>query len=303
MIKRDQYVNALIEKQWNGKIKILTGIRRCGKSTILFDLFKQYLLNSGIKPNQIIEIPLDENKYEKLRNSDELAAYVRSKIADSSRKYYLMIDEIQYAISSDELRNKDLPVKIYGVLNEFLHMKNVDIYVTGSNSKLLSKDVSTEFRGRGDVVHIYPLSFREFYASSGMEKRDAYDEYIMYGGMPYLSVLKKDEDKYAYLSQLFDEIYFKDIEERYQIELPNVLGEMTSLLCSSVGSLTNATKISKTIKSVQNINVDRETISKYCSYLLDSFLFSEAVRYDIKGKKYFEYPRLHQEEWVNFIAL
>lgn len=290
MIKRDQYVNALIEKQWNGRIKILTGIRRCGKSTILFDLFKQYLLNSGIKQNQIIEIPLDENKYEKLRNSDKLAAYVRSKIADSSRKYYLMIDEIQYAISSDELRNKDLPVKIYGVLNEFLHMKNVDIYVTGSNSKLLSKDVSTEFRGRGDVVHIYPLSFREFYTSSGMEKRDAYDEYIMYGGMPYLSVLKKDEDKYAYLSQLFDEIYFKDIEERYQIELPNVLGEMTSLLCSSVGSLTNATKISKTIKSVQNINVDRETISKYCSYLLDSFLFSEAVRYDIKGKKYFEYP-------------
>jgi predicted AAA+ superfamily ATPase len=290
MIKRDQYVNALIEKQWNGRIKILTGIHRCGKSTILFELFKQHLLDSGVKPNQIIEIPLDENKYEKLRDSDELAAYVRSKIADSSTKYYLMIDEIQYAITSDELRNKDLPVKIYGVLNEFLHMKNVDIYVTGSNSKLLSKDVSTEFRGRGDVVHIYPLSFREFYASSGMEKRDAYDEYIMYGGMPYLSVLKKDEDKYAYLSQLFEEIYFKDIEERYQIELPNVLREMTSLLCSSVGSLTNATKISKTIKSVQNINVDRETISKYCSYLLDSFLFSEAVRYDIKGKKYFEYP-------------
>lgn len=169
-------------------------------------------------------------------------------------------------------------------------MKNIDVYVTGSNSKLLSKDVSTEFRGRGDVVHIYPLSFKEFYEASGLDKADAYDEYITYGGMPYLLNLHSDEDKYQYLDELFEEIYFKDIEERYTVMLPGVLRDLTSRLCSSIGSLTNASKISRTVNTAKKVNTDSETISMYLTYLTDSFLFSKAERYDVKGKKYFDYP-------------
>ena len=200
-----------------------------------------------------------------------------------------MIDEIQYAISSKELRSTDAPVRIYEVLNEFLSYKNVDIYVTGSNSRLLSKDISTEFRGRGDVVKVYPLSFKEYADGTGMDKRDAYDEYMMYGGMPCLAQLSSDEEKLQHLEDLSEEIY-KDIEERCQIKHPDILREMTGALCSSVGSLTNASKISRTVKSTRNLDVDPETVSSYLRYLRDAFLFSEAVRYDIKGKKYFSYP-------------
>jgi predicted AAA+ superfamily ATPase len=200
-----------------------------------------------------------------------------------------MIDEIQYAISSRELRSTDAPVRIYEVLNEFLSYKNVDIYVTGSNSRLLSKDISTEFRGRGDVVKVYPLSFKEYADGTGMDKRDAYDEYMMYGGMPCLAQLSSDEEKLQHLEDLSEEIY-KDIEERCQIKHPDILREMTGALCSSVGSLTNASKISRTVKSTRNLDVDPETVSSYLRYLRDAFLFSEAVRYDIKGKKYFSYP-------------
>ena len=290
MIKRDKYINKLIKKQWNGRVKVLTGIRRCGKSTILFELFKQYLLTIGVVEEDIISIALDQNRYASLRDPDKLAEYVRDRVRDNNRRYYLMIDEIQYSISSEELKNIDVPVKLYGVLNEFLANKNVDIYVTGSNSKLLSKDISTEFRGRGDIIQIYPFSFMEYASGTGIDKREAYDEYMMYGGMPYLTHLDSDEEKLQYLTDLFEEIYFKDIEERYQIKLPGILREMTSELCSSVGSLTNASKLSRTIKSSKNIQVDSETISSYLRYLQDAFLFSEAARYDVKGKKYFEYP-------------
>ena len=290
MIKRDNYINKIIKKQWNGRVKIITGIRRCGKSTILFDLFKQYLLASGTAEEDIISIALDQNRYAPLRDPDKLAEYIRDRTADANRQYYIMIDEIQYAISSEELRSNDAPVRIYGVLNEFLANKNVDVYVTGSNSKLLSKDISTEFRGRGDVIQIYPLSFKEYVEGTGMDKRDAYDEYMMYGGMPYLTQLDSDEEKMQYLTDLFEEIYFKDIEERYQINHPGILRELTSELCSSVGSLTNASKISRTIRSTKNQNVSSEMISCYLRYLQEAFLFSEAVRYDVKGKKYFEYP-------------
>ncbi len=290
MIKRDYYVNKIIKKQWDGRVKIITGIRRCGKSTILFELFKQHLLTTGVSEGDIISIALDQNRYAALRDPDELAEYIRKRTANAHRRYYLMIDEVQYAISSEELRSTDAPVRIYGVLNEFLANKNVDVYVTGSNSKLLSKDISTEFRGRGDIIQVYPLSFKEYVEGTGLDKRDAYDEYMMFGGMPYLTRLDSDEEKLQYLTDLFEEIYFKDIEERYQINLPGILREITSELCSSVGSLTNASKISRTIKSTRNLSVDSETISSYLRYLQDAFLFSEAVRYDIKGKKYFEYP-------------
>ena len=290
MIERKKYLEALIRRQWNHRIKVITGIRRCGKSTLLFELFREYLLSSGVSENNIISLALDDDLNEKYRDPHCLSAYVRELASVPAQKYYVLIDEIQFAISKEELRQKDQPVRLYSVLNGFLRLKNIDVYVTGSNSKMLSKDISTEFRGRGDEVKVYPLSFREFYEACGQDKMDAYNEYSMYGGMPYLFTLDRDEDKYQYLSNLFEEIYFKDIEERYSIALPGVLRELTSDLCSSIGSLTNANKISRTLQSVKHMKVDSETISLYLNYLTESFLFSEAVRYDIKGKKYFDYP-------------
>lgn len=290
MIERKKYLDALIKREWNGRIKVITGIRRCGKSTLLFKLFKDHLLEDGVPEQNIIALALDDDINTRYRDPNELSGYVRARVVDKRQKYYVLIDEIQYAISREELSQKDSPVQLYSVLNGFLHMENVDVYVTGSNSKMLSKDISTEFRGRGDVVKIYPLSFAEYYSASGLDKTDAYDEYSMYGGMPYLFHLDSDEDKFDYLSDLFEEIYFKDIEERYTIKHPSVLRELTSDLCSSIGSLTNASKIARTLQSTRNTKVDAETISAYLSYLTDSFLFSEALRYDIKGKKYFEYP-------------
>ena len=290
MIARQIYLDKLINKQWNGRIKIITGIRRCGKSTLLFGIYRDYLLNTGVSESDIIAIALDDDINENFRDPSELSAYVRKKCADKNKKYYVFMDEIQFAISREELRDKDKPVKLYSVLNGLLNLKNIDVYVTGSNSKLLSKDVLTEFRGRGDVIHIYPLSFSEFYAAAGIDKIDAYNEYVMYGGMPYLLQLNSDQDKYEYLESLFEEIYFKDIEERYKILLPEVLRNLTSSLCSSVGSLTNASKIARTVSTAKGKKVDSETISVYLEYLQDSFLFSKAARYDVKGKRYFDYP-------------
>lgn len=290
MIERAIYLNKLIRKQWNGKIKIITGIRRSGKSTLLFDIYREYLLNSGTSESDIIAIALDDDLNEEFRDASKISDYVRKKCADKNKKYYVFLDEIQFAISKEELRDKDKPIKLYSVLNGFLNLKNVDVYVTGSNSKLLSKDVLTEFRGRGDVIHVYPLSFSEFYAAVELDKIDAYNEYMMYGGMPYLLQLDSDQDKYEYLESLFEEIYFKDIEERYNILLPEVLRNLTNSICSSVGSLTNASKIARTVSTAKGKNVDSETISLYLEYLQDSFLFSKADRYDVKGKKYFDYP-------------
>lgn len=290
IFNRNRYTDAIIRKKWNGRIKVITGVRRCGKSTILFDLFKKHLLETGTPQSNIISIALDDDLNKQFRDPYKLSEYVRNVCSNTSEKYYLLLDEIQFAISSDELKKFNEPIKLYSVLNGFLHMKNVDVYVTGSNSKLLSKDVSTEFRGRGDTIHVYPLSFSEYLTFSGKDMHDAYNEYIMYGGMPYLLSLSSDEEKYLYLNELFEEIYFKDIEERYDIRLPGVLRELTSSLCSSIGSLTNASKIARTVNSRKGIKTDSETISTYLSYLTDSFLFSKAERYDIKGKRYFDYP-------------
>ncbi len=290
MLPRKKYLEALIKRMWNDQIKVITGIRRCGKSTLLFKLFKDYLLETGVPEQNIITVALDDDRSESLRDPRNLSGYVRERVSDVSQKYYVLLDEIQYAISAKELADRDAPVRLYSVLNGFLHLGNVDVYVTGSNSKMLSKDVSTEFRGRGDIVRVYPLSFAEFYAASGLDKLDAYSEFSMYGGMPYLLNLETDEDKFNYLNNLFEEIYFKDIEERYSINLPGLLRELTNDLCSSVGSLTNASKIARTLKSARNLSVASETVSTYLTYLTDSFLFSEALRYDVKGKRYFEYP-------------
>lgn len=287
-IKRDGYLQRLIDKKENGLIKVITGIRRCGKSYLLFYLYHDYLISQGVDEEQIIQIPLDDDLFVQYRNPEQLSQYIRSKIIDGKMNY-IFIDEVQYAISKEDLRNPN-EIRLYNVLNGLLRLRNVDIYVTGSNSKLLTKDVLTAFRGRGDEVRVYPLSFKEYYTFVGKDKSDAYEEYALYGGMPLVLSKKNDIDKTQYLQSLFDEVYFKDINERYEIELKDVFEELTDDLCSSIGSLTNASKIARTLQSVKNVKVSSNTISKYLDYLAESFLFNVAKRYDIKGKKYFEYP-------------
>lgn len=288
IIRRDSYLNRLIEKKENGLIKIITGIRRCGKSYLLFNLFYDYLAESGVKEEQIITIALDDDAFVQHRDPDELSKYLRSKIVNKEQ-YYVLIDEVQYAISKEELKNPE-DIRLYNVLNGLMRLRNVDIYVTGSNSKMLTKDVLTAFRGRGDELKVFPISFKEYYNFAGGDKSDAYEEYALYGGMPLVISKKSDVEKMSYLRGLFTEVYFKDIVERYDIALPDVLEELTDDLCSSIGSLTNASKIANTLQSVKGIRVSSATVSSYLNYLTESFLFSNAKRYDVKGKRYFEYP-------------
>ena len=288
IIRRDYYLQKLIDRKENGLVKVITGIRRCGKSFLLFNLFYDYLIDSGVKPEQIISIALDDDTFVDYRDPAELSKYIRSKLVNPDM-YYILIDEVQYAIAKDELKDPET-IRLYNVLNGLMRLRNVDIYVTGSNSKMLTKDVLTVFRGRGDEVRVYPISFKEYYSSVGGDKSESYEEYALYGGMPLVFSKRTDADKMAYLQSLFTEVYFKDISERYDIELPDVLEELTDDLCSSIGSLTNASKISNTLKSIKGISVSGTTVSNYLGYLTESFLFSNAKRYDIKGKKYFEYP-------------
>ncbi|MGN0448360.1 MAG: ATP-binding protein [Acutalibacteraceae bacterium] len=288
VIKRDSYLKKIINKKENGLIKVITGIRRCGKSYLLFNLFYDYLIESGVKKEQIITIALDSDTDIIYRDPDELSKYIRSRIVNSDM-YYILIDEVQYAISKQELKNPE-EIRLYNVLNGLLRLRNVDIYVTGGNSKMLTKDVLTAFRGRGDEIRVYPISFKEYYNFAGGDKSEAYEEYALYGGMPLVLFKQTDAEKMSYLQGLFTEVYFKDIVERYEIELSDVLEELTDDLCSSIGSLTNASKIVNTLQSVKNIKVSGTTVSNYLNYLIESFLFSNAKRYDVKGKKYFEYP-------------
>ena len=288
VIKRGFYLNQLIDKIDNGLIKVITGIRRCGKSYLLFKLFYDYLIANGIDKENIITIALDDDLYIKYRNPDELSKYIREKII-TEEKYYILIDEVQYAISNKEIKNSE-DVKLYNVLNGLMRLHNVDIFVTGSNSKMLAKDVLTAFRGRSDEIKVYPLSFKEYYDFIGGDKFEAYEEYSLYGGMPLVLSMKNDFEKVNYLKSLFSEVYFKDIIERYDIELPDALSELTDDLCSSIGSLTNANKISKTLNSIKNIKISSNTIANYLEHLMECFLFNNAKRFDVKGKKYFEYP-------------
>lgn len=288
-IRRDSYLEQLVNRRENGLIKVITGIRRCGKSFLLFHLFYDYLLGEGVPEDHIITIALDDDLNVAYREPAELSEYIRSRVTNQEGMFYIFIDEVQYAISREELKNPE-EIRLYNVLNGLQRLRNVDIYVTGSNSKMLSKDVMTAFRGRGDSVEVHPLSFREYYDYVGGDKAEAYEEYALYGGMPLVLFRKTEDDKFRYLSSLFEEVYFKDIMERYQIELPEVLSELTDDLCSSVGSLTNATKIANTLQTVKGIRVDSGTIASYLTYLSESFLFCQAKRYDVKGKKYFSYP-------------
>lgn len=287
IIKRDLYLKKLINRMNNGLIKIITGVRRCGKSFLLFELFYKYLLSQGVRNDHIIQVVLDDEEYALYRDPLKLSEYIRSRVSDDDM-YYIFIDEVQLAISKEEIKNKD--IKLYGVLNGLLRRSNVDIYITGSNSKMLTSDVLTVFRGRGDEIRVYPLSFKEFYDYRGNDKIEAYEEYALYGGMPLVLKRKNDEDKEEYLKLLFTETYFKDILERYSIEYPDVLSELTDDLCSSIGSLTNVSKITDTLRSVKKMNINNVTINNYLTYLMESFLFSNAKRYDIKGKKHFAYP-------------
>ena len=288
-IRRESYLNELINRKENGLIKVITGIRRCGKSYLLFDMYYDYLLSQGVSEQNVVKISLEDDENEELRDSKKLAGYIRDRLKNNGDMHYVFIDEVQYAIKKEDLKS-DKPLPLYGVLNGLMKEPNVDVYVTGSNSKLLSKDVMTEFRGRGDEVRIYPLTFKEYYDYVGGDKADAFEDYALYGGLPLILSKKTPRDKAKYLADLFKEGYFKDIEERYNIAMPEVMEVLTDDLCSSIGSLTNSLKIANTLKSVRNIDVNSQTISAYLNYLEESFLFNEAKRFDVKGKKYFSYP-------------
>lgn len=289
IIKRDLYLNKLIRKKNNGSIKIITGLRRSGKSYLLNNLYYDYLLSEGVKKEQIIKLALDDDRNREYRNPDNLSKFLYSKITNETEKFYFLLDEVQFAISDEEIKSKE-PIRLYGILNGLLILKNVDIYVTGSNSKFLSSDIATEFRGRGDIIHVNPLSFAEFYSAyKNGDKYDAWDEYSTYGGMPMLLGLETDEEKAEYLNNLFKNTYIRDIIERNNLRGDVTVDTLVDVLASSIGSLNNPTKIAKTFAS-NGIKTADKTISTYVDYLLDAFLIRKATRYDIKGRKYINSP-------------
>ena len=291
MIKRDLYLNRIIKSMWNGEIKVITGIRRCGKSVLLFDLFYDYLLEQGNLDEQIIKIELDQRKNYKFRNPITLCEYVESIVkADKNKKYYLFIDEVQLTIKVVDKENGGIEVTVYDMLNELKAYDNLDVYVTGSNSKGLSKDIATEFRGRATQIHIFPLSFSEYYSAVGGDERRALDDYMLYGGLPKTLSFTEDREKKAYLSGLFEELYIKDIVERNRIEREDVLNDILDFIASGIGSLTNPTNIANALTSIKNEKVNSSLISSYIKHITDSFLIDDARRYDIKGKTYFKYP-------------
>ena len=275
-IVRNKYLSKLISKMNNGLIKIITGIRRCGKSYLLNQIFYRYLIKTGINKDHIIMISLDDLENEYLLDPYKLNEYVKSKIVDSD-KYYVFIDEIQ------EVSN------FVKVLNGWLKISNLDIYVTGSNSKFLSSDIITEFRGRGDQIHVFPLSFYEFFKATKLDFNEAFKLFTVYGGMPFVAHLKNELDKMEYLFNLYNEIYLKDIKERYKIKNDSNLMELLAILASNIGSLTNSYKLSNSFKS-KNINISKNTLDSYLNILEDSFLINKSTRYDIKGKKYITTP-------------
>lgn len=274
---------------WNGNIKVITGIKGCGKSTLLFDLFYSYLIKSGTNEENIIKIELDKRKYLKFRDPIYLCEFVENKIKDNNEKYYLFIDEVQL---TNKVKDKEsgIDVTIYDMLNELKGYKNLDCYVTGSNSKMLSSDIATEFRGRSSQIKVYPLSFSELYAYKNIDKRDLLDEFMQFGGMPGLLNINNDNEKKEYLKNLYSEIYIKDLVEHGKIRREDVLDEMLNYLASQISSLTNPSNIANSINVKSSIKIDDGLITRYLNQLEDAFLISEAKRYDVKGKKYFDYP-------------
>ena len=276
-IRRDIYLNKLISKKHNGLIKVVTGMRRCGKSYLLFNLFKEYLVNEGVNENHIIEIAFDSFENRKYRDPEVLFPYLMEKIADNEM-YYVLLDEVQML---DDFES---------VLNSLGRKKNVDVYVTGSNAKFLSKDIITEFRGRGDEVHMYPLTYSEFMSVYDGDKQEGWRDYVLFGGIPLVLGFETADQKSDFLKSLFEETYISDITGRNNIRNKAELEELLNILSSAIGSLTNPSKLSATFKSVKNKTISKDTIIKYIDYLKDSFIIDSAIRYDIKGKKYINTP-------------
>ncbi len=276
-IRRDIYLKKLINRMHNGMIKVVTGIRRSGKSYLLFTIFKDYLLSEGVDEDHIISIELDRLENKKYRNPYVVLEKIRSQLIDS-KDYYIFLDEVQLLDQFED------------VLNSLLHIKNVDVYVTGSNSKFLSKDIITEFRGRGDEVHVYPVSFREYMTVFNGDKYEGWSSYVRFGGLPLTVTMNSDEQRVEYLTRLFEETYIKDIIERNHIEKKQELNDLINVLASGIGSLTNPSKIVATFNSVIQSDISLNTVRSYIEYLEDAFIISEANRYDVKGRKYIGTP-------------
>ena len=276
-IKRDIYLNRLIRRECNGLIKIVTGVRRCGKSYLLFNLFHNYLSEKGVPENHIIEVALDDRSNKALRDPDNMLQFIKNQIVDKNT-YYIILDEVQLLGEFED------------VLNSLLHIRNADVYVTGSNSKFLSSDVITEFRGRGDEVRLHPLSFREYCSVYPGNTDEAWDDYFTYGGLPLILSRETAEEKADYLMTLFQKVYLSDIIDRHKIRNQEELDELVDILASAVGSLTSPQKLAKTFKSVKQKNISDKTLKRYIDYLTDAFLVSKAVRFDIKGKRYIGSP-------------
>src|SRR5574344_639158 len=272
-IKRERYLQQLIDSRQNGFIKVVTGIRRCGKSYLLNVLFYHYLLEHGVAEDHIIRVDLEDRMNKDLRDPDAMLHYVHDRIKDREL-YYIIIDEVQ------------LMVEFVDVLNSFRHIENADTYVTGSNSHFLSSDIPTEFRGRGETIHVNPLSFSEFYSAKGGDKQDAWREYYTYGGLPLIQSFDTEQKKVKYLQDLFETVYLADIIERNNIKNVHEMGELVQILASSIGAPCNPSKLANTFKSVKNVTIKSQTIANYLTYLSEAFLIKKAIRYDIKGKKY-----------------
>ena len=293
MYPREQYLNKIISKKDNGRIKIITGLRRSGKSVLLFQLYRDWLIREGIHEDHIIALALDVLENAKYRNPIELDKYVRDRMDADGEKYYILIDEIQFVaeIQNPYVANPDARISFIDVVLGFMQMKNADVYVTGSNSRMLSSDILTQFRDRGDEIRVYPLSFAEFYHEYKGDKRGAWQDYYTYGGMPFVTSLETHEEKSRYLKDLFARTYIKDVLERHEIKNDAaVLSILLDILASGIGSLTNPTKLSNTFKSERQISIGSETLEKYIGYFEEAFLIEKAVRYDIKGRKYIGTP-------------
>ncbi len=292
-IMRTDYLNKLIKKMHNGRIKIITGIRRCGKSYLLFELFGRYLRENGISEDQIIELALDELQNLKYRNPCELDSYIREKIVDKTKQYYIMIDEIQFVseMPNPYLDDASAKVGFSDVLLGLMKIKNADIYVTGSNSKMLSSDVLTQFRDRGDEIRVYPLSFAEFCSAYSGKPQNTWREYCTYGGMPLILSFETHEEKSKYLKDLFTKTYIKDVVERHDIRNnAEILEDLLNVVSSSIGSLTNPLKLSNTFSTEKHIHISSETVETYLGYFSDAFLLQKSLRYNVKGKKYIKTP-------------
>ncbi|MBP5638357.1 MAG: ATP-binding protein [Victivallales bacterium] len=299
IIERKYYLDRLIERKHDGYVKIITGIRRCGKSFLLNTLFRQHLLSCRVRPGNIITIELDRLEHEELRDPRKLSSYIHQCIKSSRSWYYILIDEIQMCEEvPSSIEGSNTKITFYDVLNGLLRMPNLDIYVTGSNSKMLSDDVATHFRDRGKIIRLYPLSFSEYYPVSGLTERQALEKYLLYGGMPEAVLSKTDEARRKYLASLFQTLYLRDIMERNHLKDDVLLGYIVDVLMSSVGSLTNLTNLVNTLQSTQKIASNINTVKSYITYLQQAYIFEKAERYDVRGRKYLSYPSKYYVEDV-----